>query len=61
MRYISEGIMARTKGSQNKKQSPPPTTVTLTTEERLTYLANLIVDRIMLDQPTGSLLQKARK
>ncbi|MDT4876291.1 hypothetical protein FQZ97_1117200 [compost metagenome] len=53
--------MARTKGSQNKKQSPPPTTVTLTTEERLTYLANLIVDRIMLDQPTGSLLQKARK
>jgi hypothetical protein len=51
--------MARTKGSQNKKLSPPPLTVALTTEERLTYLANLIVERILHDQQQDqSLLRK---
>lgn len=42
--------MARIKGSPNKQQSPPPITVTLTTDERITYLANLIIDRILEDQ-----------
>ena len=51
--------MARIKGSQNKKLAPPPITVTLTTEERLIYLANLIVERILSDQQKDqSLLRK---
>lgn len=54
--------MARTKGSRNKRQSRPPLTVTLTPEERITYLANLIIDRILADQASGAgLLRKVER
>jgi hypothetical protein len=42
--------MARTLGSRNKNSDQGPATFTMTTEERLHYLANLIVDKILSDQ-----------
>jgi hypothetical protein len=42
--------MARTKGTLNKKKSPPPETTLLRAEERLTFIANLIVDQLIDDQ-----------
>lgn len=53
--------MARTKGSKNKDVSIRPATSTLTTDERLMLIANLIVDRIMHDKDNGNvILKKAR-
>ncbi len=45
--------MARTKGSLNKEPARIPHTVLLTTDERLEFLANVIVDRILEDQAKG--------
>ena len=41
--------MARTKGSKNKNSAALPDYATLSTEERVTVLANLIVDKIYED------------
>lgn len=50
--------MARPKGSRNKNSSALPQYVDLTTEERITLLANLIVDKIIDDQNNGQMIQK---
>jgi hypothetical protein len=50
--------MARLKGSTNKNISVQPATISLSTEERLVFLANIIVDRIMDDQLSGQKLLK---
>ena len=42
--------MARTKGTLNKKKSPPPETTLLSAEERLTFIANLIIDQVFDDK-----------
>lgn len=46
--------MARTKGSKNKNSSALPEYSALPTEEKLTIIANLIVDRIFDDQHTDN-------
>jgi hypothetical protein len=51
--------MARTKGSKNKNSSALPDYATLPTEERITVLANLIVDKIYEDlQDKQSILKQ---
>jgi hypothetical protein len=50
--------MGRTKGSINKDPSTVPATVFLSTEERIEFLANLIVDRIIEDQTNDDELFK---
>jgi hypothetical protein len=50
--------MARTKGSTTKNPAAVPDTVMLTTEERVEFLANLIVDRMIEDQADGQELLK---
>jgi hypothetical protein len=50
--------MARLNGSQNKNISGQPATLTLSVEDRLELLANVIVDRIMDDQQDGQKLLK---
>jgi hypothetical protein len=51
--------MGRAKGSQNKEQQKAPHTVELTTEQKLEFLANLIVDRVEADQSSGQELLKS--
>ena len=46
--------MSRPKGSKNRNSSAPPEYTTLSVEERLVVIANLIVDRIVEDQQHGS-------
>jgi len=41
--------MARLKGTRNKKNLEPVIASNMTTEERIQYLANLIIDRIIED------------
>jgi hypothetical protein len=53
--------MARLKGSTNKHISSQPTTIALSTEGRLEFLANIIVDRIMDDQKSGQTLLKSMR
>jgi hypothetical protein len=50
--------MARTKGSKNKNSSALPQYSALSTEQRVTVLANLIVDRIVEDQNNDCTLLK---
>ena len=50
--------MARQKGSKNKNLSVQPETISLSIEERIDFLANIIVDRIMDDQSDGQKLLK---
>jgi hypothetical protein len=50
--------MARTKGSSNKKPPAAPDTVEFTTEQRLAFIANLIVDRILQDKANELTLLK---
>jgi hypothetical protein len=49
--------MARTKGAKNKESTKLPSTMTLSTEERIEFLATILVDRIMDAQTNGSLLR----
>lgn len=42
--------MARIKGSKNKNTSALPQYACLSAQERITILANLIVDKILADQ-----------
>ena len=48
--------MGRRKGSKNKKPTVDPLHTVMTAEERLEFLANLIVDRIEEDQVSGYVL-----
>ena len=45
--------MGRRKGSKNKKPTIDPLHTVMTTEERLEFIASLIVDRIDDDQASG--------
>lgn len=53
--------MSRPKGSKNRNSSAQPEYTTLEIKERLTVIANLIVDRIIEDQQQGSPLLKQLK
>lgn len=48
--------MGRVKGSKNKNTMTRPATSSLTTDERIKFLANLIIDRIREDQKNGRVL-----
>lgn len=50
--------MSRPKGSKNKNVVASPPSLAMPTEEKVTFLANLIVDRILEDQKSGKLLGK---
>jgi hypothetical protein len=50
--------MGRTKGDTNKESPRAPHTVRLTTDEKLEFLASLIVDKIIEDQKAGQRLLK---
>jgi hypothetical protein len=54
--------MARTKGSKNKNSSALPDYATLPASERITVLANLIVDKIYEDlQGKRTILKQLQK
>jgi len=46
--------MSRPTGSTNKDPSVAPDSIEYTTEQRLEFVANLIVERIIEDQTTGN-------
>lgn len=46
--------MARPKGSKNKSSSSLPWPMALSTEERIDFLANIIIDTIIEDERQGS-------
>ena len=48
--------MGRLKGSTNKISGIRPKTSLLSSEERIKFLANIIIDRIVEDQKNGQLL-----
>jgi len=50
--------MGRLKGIKNKNSITRPSTSTLSTDERIRLLANLIIDRILEDQKNGQVLLK---
>lgn len=50
--------MSRPKHSRNKKTLQPVISSQMTTEERIRFLANLIIDRIIEDQNNGKVLYK---
>jgi len=51
--------MTRTKGSLNKQLSNHPDFLDMPTEERLQFVANLIIDQLLeLQQSNGSLLKE---
>jgi hypothetical protein len=51
--------MARPKGSKNKNSAEVPIYTALPIEDRITLLANLIVDQIYQDQENGGKLLAA--
>lgn len=54
--------MGRTKGAKNKDLAVRPPTCTLSEDERVQVVANLIIDRILADQQNGqSLLKKVKR
>ena len=42
--------MARIKGTKNLNPSSPPETILLSDDERLIFIANLIIDRVFSDE-----------
>ncbi|HUD44623.1 MAG TPA: hypothetical protein VMR41_03730 [Patescibacteria group bacterium] len=50
--------MARLKGSLNKKSNTRPVTSTLSLDERIRFLANLIIDKMLEDQRNGCVILK---
>jgi hypothetical protein len=50
--------MTRIKESKNKSIIEPAIALNLTTEERIQFFANLIIDRIIEDQNNGQILYK---
>ena len=55
---VTEGNMARPKGSKNKNSSAQPEYMSFTVQQRIEVLANVIVDRIESDQKSGKKLIK---
>ncbi len=54
--------MGRTKGSVNKQSKPLPDTAYLDTQQRVEFLANIIVERIQQDQKNdGKLLEELQE
>ncbi len=52
--------MGRIKGILNKKSYTRPITSTLSIEERICFLANLIIDKMLEDQRNGSVILKTK-
>ena len=50
--------MSHSQGNQNKQALAVPDTVSLTTKERVEFIASLIVDRIAADETDGFVLLK---
>lgn len=50
--------MARLKGSKNKNSENRIVASTLSPEERIKFLANLIIDKILEDQRNGQIILK---
>jgi len=50
--------MGRTKGSVNKQPKPLPDTAYLIAEQRVDFLANVIIERIQQDLKSGGKLLK---
>ena len=50
--------MGRIKGTKNNSSLTPIVTSSLTPQERIQFLANLIIDRILEDQNNGQQLRK---
>lgn len=50
--------MARLRGSKNKKSELRPSTSSLSSHERIRFIANLIIEKIIDDQKNGQLLLK---
>lgn len=50
--------MGRLKGSLNNKSNVRPVVSTLSPQERILYLANLIIDKIIEDQKNGQEILK---
>ena len=50
--------MSRPKGSKNKNSSAVPWPMNLSTEERINFLANIIIDTVIEDEKQGSPLLK---
>jgi hypothetical protein len=50
--------MGRIKGIKNNSSLTPIVTSSLTPQERIQFLANLIIDRILEDQNNGQQLRK---
>lgn len=50
--------MGRVKGIRNKNTETRPVTSSLSPEERIHLLANIIIDRILEDQKNGQKLLK---
>ncbi len=53
--------MARPKGSRNKNATPLAPASLLSPKERITFLANVIIDRIIEDQASAQRLLKRLK
>jgi hypothetical protein len=54
--------MGRVMGSTNKQPPRVPETVQMTTEQKIEFLANLMVDHILEDQKTGKeILRRIRR
>ena len=45
--------MSRIKGFKNLHPSPPPETILLDDQERLTFIATLIIDYVFQDESNG--------
>jgi len=59
---IKANTMGRLKGSTNKISCIRPKTSLLSSEERIKFLANIIIDRIVEDQKNGlPLLNKIKE
>lgn len=50
--------MGRVKGIKNKNSGSRPVTSSLSSQERVQLLANLIIDKILEDQKNGQILLK---
>lgn len=50
--------MGRRKESKNKTSNTQPVIAALSPKERIRLLANLVIDRIRVDQKNGKLLYK---
>jgi len=50
--------MARLKGSKNKRTESRPATSSLSSHERIRFIANLIIEKILEDQKNNQQLLK---